>query len=933
MAMMTQNMAPVYDGAGNLMGYINVPMQISYARIINGTIMMYDRNDIQMGSAAFDSQVASNLGFVPANKQADTTGSIPLVSTGVITGGTMPTIQSRTGDVIQSPIVATPEISDFRGDVGGRDTFCSDKRYVLRNIRTEVRNNDCVLIADIYENCCNPYSMPSYVGRAIIGRAKSTRITRKCNNGNGTQVVTVKYFDELDNIGTVLDWETGNSANISIYSNWGECDTTTPTFLGPYFNRILQSPSQFLSNPADESWMFYRSYPNVVLAGIILPEGNGGCNSNASDCITPPDERRPEPPQRLCLTVNNVATARLIDSGNVSIGNKNISGYSVNVYGINSVEQYLSRNVGTRFYKNRETVSTESINLAEFGRACETGRIKTITPVNIEVYPVIQVCFSIDATTGAVLGVSSVTTGDTFDGNEIPGMPTRVVDETSVQYDETANCCGNLTWPADYRGDTVTLGGNGGVSSGTGMGILRPNARFGGTPATPTVSGMPPINQLYLNYDFSNIQTARLTSCGCEEVDIADIWCYYNATPIKLWRKANVDDKTTHVSPIRTIADANCIDTRVYHPFDRKKDIFQSYKKDKTRGLFDGAQSLDCYITSSVTSSTSNQYYYAVTDCQNCDKEPYFAVAYGHIEGSGSLYLNGDDTFKKTPTDAIYSQYQLLCTDNESPDSNSGNWLPQKFSFVSESVQVESDDVYVINFYRKGLADKLDPGNFEIRLAYLSGSFYANAVHTGSNVKVGSPFVMQLIDDSDDFSQAFTCHDQSRNRYAIVSGSLQSGKAQNADVNTYGWVYPALGTIVLHPKRLNELLGFNTVTGSNVAGDNAYKLFTAISGAASPTTGRSDSYKMLARSVTYKTTQNYSVRVYGSQANYSNNPTFVTGSKNRIFEKCLIENPLTYVTSVGLYNENLELLAVGKLTKPLRKDFDTDLLIKIRLNW
>ena len=926
MAMMTQNMAPVYDGAGNLMGYINVPMQISYARIINGIIMMYDRNDIQMGSAAFDSTVASNLGFTPTNKQTNTTNSTPLISTGIMTGGTMPVIQSS-GDV-----VSVPEISNFRGDVGGRDTLCADKRYVLRNIRTEVRDNNCVLVADIYENCCNPYSMPSYVGRAIIGRAKSTRITRKCNNGRGTQTVTVKYFDELDNIGTILDWETGNSANISIYSNWGECDTTIPTFLGPYFNRILQNPSQFLSNPADENWMAYRSYPNAVLAGIVLPEGNGICNTNATDCITP-DERRPEPPQKVCLTVNNLSTAKLIDGGIVSIGNKNITGYSVNVYGTNSVEQYLNRNVGTRFYQNRETTSTEPLNLGEFGRPCEKGLIKTITPVNIEVYPVIEVCFTIDSTTGIVLGMAAVTTGDTFDGNEILGITTRVSDEITVQYDETADCCGTLVWPADYRGDTVILGGNGGGTVNTGLGVLRPNARFGGNTSTPTIAGMPPINTLYLNYNLSNIQTVRLTSCGCEEVDIADIWCYYNATPIKLWKKANVDDKTTHVSPIRTIADANCIDTRVYHPFDRKKDIFQSYKKDKTRGLFNGSQSLDCYITSSVTSSTSNQYYYAVTDCQNCDGDPYFAVAYGHVEGSGSLYLNGDDTLKKTPTDAIYSQYQLLCTDNESPNSNGGNWLPQKFTFVSESVTVESDDVYVINFYRTGLSDKLDPGNFEIRLAYLSGSFYANAVHTGSNVKVGSPFVMQLIDDSDDFSQAFSCHDQSRNRYAIVSGSLQGGRVQNAAINTYGWVYPALGTIVLHPKRLNELLGFNTVTGSNIGGDNAYKLFTAISGAASPTIGRSDSYKMLARSVTYKTTQNYSVRIYGSQANYSNNPTFVTGSKNRIFEKCLIENPLTYVTSVGLYNENLELLAVGKLTKPLRKDFDTDLLIKIRLNW
>jgi hypothetical protein len=192
---------------------------------------------------------------------------------------------------------------------------------------------------------------------------------------------------------------------------------------------------------------------------------------------------------------------------------------------------------------------------------------------------------------------------------------------------------------------------------------------------------------------------------------------------------------------------------------------------------------------------------------------------------------------------------------------------------------------------------------------------------------------MQFIDNSDDFSQRYLCDDDVLTSYSIVSGSLQNGKYEDATVNTYGRVYPSLGIIVFHPKRLNEKLGFNTVTGSNIAGDNAFKFFTSVSGAASPTVGRTQTYPMLARNVSYKTTHHYSVRVYKNQSNFSNNPTYVTGSRNRIFDKCFIKEPQTYITSVGLYNENLELIAVAKLTRPLKKDFDSDLLIKIRLNW
>ena len=123
-------------------------------------------------------------------------------------------------------------------------------------------------------------------------------------------------------------------------------------------------------------------------------------------------------------------------------------------------------------------------------------------------------------------------------------------------------------------------------------------------------------------------------------------------------------------------------------------------------------------------------------------------------------------------------------------------------------------------------------------------------------------------------------------------------------------------------------------THSNaITGDNAFKLFTSISGAAAPFGTRNDSHYMTARNVKYKTTNHYFVRSYAGYSNYSNNPTFVSGSRNEIFDKCFIKEPQTYITSVGLYNSSYELMAVAKLSKPIKKTFDTDLLIKIRLNW
>jgi hypothetical protein len=83
---------------------------------------------------------------------------------------------------------------------------------------------------------------------------------------------------------------------------------------------------------------------------------------------------------------------------------------------------------------------------------------------------------------------------------------------------------------------------------------------------------------------------------------------------------------------------------------------------------------------------------------------------------------------------------------------------------------------------------------------------------------------------------------------------------------------------------------------------------------------------------------NYFVRIKNKEFNYSNNPTFVSDgtdgqTKGTIIYQDLINNPRTYMTSVGLYDNNNELLAIGKLSRPTQKSFDNELLIKVRIDF
>jgi len=76
----------------------------------------------------------------------------------------------------------------------------------------------------------------------------------------------------------------------------------------------------------------------------------------------------------------------------------------------------------------------------------------------------------------------------------------------------------------------------------------------------------------------------------------------------------------------------------------------------------------------------------------------------------------------------------------------------------------------------------------------------------------------------------------------------------------------------------------------------------------------------------------YFCRANNNEFNYSSNPTYLSNSQIRVKEKSQ-DNPLAYITTVGLYNTNRELMAVAKLSEPLKKSPDTEFTIRVRLDY
>jgi hypothetical protein len=355
---------------------------------------------------------------------------------------------------------------------------------------------------------------------------------------------------------------------------------------------------------------------------------------------------------------------------------------------------------------------------------------------------------------------------------------------------------------------------------------------------------------------------------------------------------------------------------RTYTNFDTVNDIISKQTEIVSATVWStGVAGLSTMFTSSAQTTDQRRYYVDILNAAPSDSTSatQFSIAYGHALGSGS---QSTGQLNDSPSRAIYGQYRQLLLS------------PEDTRFTTEG-SGSTDHIYVINFKRSLLKERLDPGNFELPLARMTNA--TNITNkTGSLTASGS--VITLIDDS---SEASPKLGESGRVYSIVSGSINSGVHKVGGNSVYyGLAYPDYGTLILDGKMLDQQLNFRTNTGSSSEGNNHFSLYHSISGSCAQTNPlTADNYVFLARNTEKITSTHFFVRIKNAEYNFSNNPSYVTGSVGQIKEKSFIDDPKTYITTIGLYNNRLELLAVAKLSKPLLKSFQREALIRVKLDF
>jgi len=319
-----------------------------------------------------------------------------------------------------------------------------------------------------------------------------------------------------------------------------------------------------------------------------------------------------------------------------------------------------------------------------------------------------------------------------------------------------------------------------------------------------------------------------------------------------------------------------------------------------TQAAWEGSTpSLTSFHTSStqVAANTGNYYYniYGSNPATDASASVQFAIAYADKIGSGSTDFNA-----LVPgvgaSRVIYGQYRTLVLGDENAQFVFGDATGSYFHAISVERSV----------YR----EKLFTG---FNLTLTSGSA-ANTV--------------RLTDNSNDVG-SITFNDAGR-VYQIVSGSNGSAYSGNGYTNasaSYGLFLPDIGTLLLNSNALSGsgagAINMIISQSSNGQGLNPKYLFNVMN----------EGGNFTMRSEETLTSDFVFVRARNAEFNYTENPSYISGSTGELIYPILVDSPQTYISSVGLYNDANECVAVAKLSKPLQKDFTKELLLRVKLDF
>ena len=341
--------------------------------------------------------------------------------------------------------------------------------------------------------------------------------------------------------------------------------------------------------------------------------------------------------------------------------------------------------------------------------------------------------------------------------------------------------------------------------------------------------------------------------------------------------------------------------------------VFASAWTNNTNDLAANHHSSSIQFTTSSATSSGNFFMEIFNEKPDgsTTAEVQYSIAFGHRKGSGSLnFTNAEGSNGFSAAKAIYTQYRNLVY---------GGDETQNFSFDGHT----PEHIYVINVNRARYKNALRMGNLALQLG--SGSL-------GSAGRT-----LHLTDDSVTTSGSANAIRPGVGReFNLVSGSdgirLGTSNTYVTNSGSYGFVYPDAGFIILNGDALdathvNQGIGLdsNLASNDNVPATKDHNVSLLRDALEKGGKFVLDSQEDIASKF-------YFIRAKNQEFNYTTNDSFTENDGTLKYDS-MIDNPQTYITTVGMYNDMNELVAVAKMSRPLLKDFTKEALIRVKLDF
>jgi hypothetical protein len=344
-------------------------------------------------------------------------------------------------------------------------------------------------------------------------------------------------------------------------------------------------------------------------------------------------------------------------------------------------------------------------------------------------------------------------------------------------------------------------------------------------------------------------------------------------------------------------------------------------------------------ITGSILSGTysdANIKEYAHGIFQSVYDYPYLSSSANHIFDitvgySNQSALPSSTNEQNSKKINIYNQMAQVLVGYDSTGSIGRFDLSGSTPGTGDEVN-KINDTYFVNFSRLLTKDEIKKGTFNLQLG-VSGS--ATYQEDGTNFS----HIVKIYDKNG--NDKYFSNAQVGEYGVLYAASSAGGSLLKTEDTECGLVFYQAGLAMISSSVfLNDATG--GILTSSLFGGVLPKVSTGnydvtASFISSSINNLSDGLRNRIYNIQFSNTTElnsaiYFCRINHNEFNYSSNPTYLTESRIRV-KDVASDAPITYITSVGLYSDNNELLAVGKLSEPLKKTPENEITLRVRLDY